>query len=97
MRKYFYVISSVIILSGIVSLFVRGLDPGIDFSGGRTYVIRFDKPVVTEDIASKLSTVFGQLPQVVTYGKQDQVKITTSYRINETGVEDEVDTKLSKD
>jgi SecD/SecF fusion protein len=94
MRKYFYVISSVIILSGIVSLFVRGLDPGIDFSGGRTYVIRFDKPVVTEDIASKLSTVFGQLPQVVTYGKQDQVKITTSYRINETGVEDEVDTKL---
>ena len=94
MRKYFYVISSVIILSGIVSLFVRGLDPGIDFSGGRTYVIRFDKPVVTEDIASKLSTVFGQLPQVVTYGKQEQVKITTSYRINETGVEDEVDTKL---
>jgi SecD/SecF fusion protein len=94
MRKYFYVISSVIILSGIVSLFVRGLDPGIDFSGGRTYVIRFDKPVVTEDIASKLSTAFGQLPQVVTYGKQEQVKITTSYRINETGVEDEVDTKL---
>jgi SecD/SecF fusion protein len=94
MRKYFYVISSVIILSGIVSLFVRGLDPGIDFSGGRTYVIRFDKPVVTEDIASKLSTTFGQLPQVVTYGKQEQVKITTSYRINETGVEDEVDTKL---
>ena len=94
MRKYFYAISSVIILSGIVSLFVRGLDPGIDFSGGRTYVIRFDKPVVTEDIASKLSTVFGQLPQVVTYGKQDQVKITTSYKINETGVEDEVDSKL---
>ena len=94
MRKYFYVISSVIILSGIVSLFVRGLDPGIDFSGGRTYVIRFDKPVVTEDIASKLSTTFGQLPQVVTYGKQEQAKITTSYRINETGVEDEVDTKL---
>ena len=94
MRKYFYAISSVIILSGIVSLFVRGLDPGIDFSGGRTYIIRFDKPVVTEDIASKLSTVFGQLPQVVTYGKQDQVKITTSYKINETGVEDEVDSKL---
>jgi SecD/SecF fusion protein len=94
MRKYFYVISSVIILSGIVSLFVRGLDPGIDFSGGRTYVIRFDKPVVTEEIAAKLAIAFGDLPQVVTYGKQDQVKITTKYKINETGVEDEVDTKL---
>ncbi|MGA2405477.1 MAG: protein translocase subunit SecDF [Bacteroidales bacterium] len=94
MRKYFYAISSVIILSGIVSLFVRGLDPGIDFSGGRTYVIRFDKPVVTEEIAAKLAVAFGDLPQVVTYGKQDQVKITTKYKINETGVEDEVDTKL---
>jgi SecD/SecF fusion protein len=94
MRKYFYAISSVIILSGIISLFVRGLDPGIDFSGGRTYVIRFDKPVVTEEIAAKLAVAFGDLPQVVTYGKQDQVKITTKYKINETGVEDEVDTKL---
>jgi SecD/SecF fusion protein len=93
-RKYFYIVSCVIILSGIVSLFVRGLDPGIDFSGGRTFVIRFDKPVVTEDVAAKLAIAFGDLPQVVTYGKQDQVKITTKYRISETGVEDEVDAKL---
>ena len=93
-RKYFYIISGVIILSGIVSLFVRGLNPGIDFAGGRTFVIRFDNPVITEDIAAKLTTAFGDLPQVVTYGNQKQVKITTKYRINETGVEDEVDTKL---
>jgi SecD/SecF fusion protein len=94
MRKYFYIISGVIITSGIVSLFVRGLNPGIDFAGGRTFVIRFDKPVVTEEIASKLNVAFGDLPEVVTYGKQDQVKITTKYKINENGVEDEVDTKL---
>jgi SecD/SecF fusion protein len=93
-RKYFYIISGVIITSGIISLFVRGLNPGIDFAGGRTFVIRFDKPVVTEEIAAKLNVAFGDLPEVVTYGKQNQVKITTKYKINENGAEDEVDTKL---
>ena len=42
-------------------MFVRGLNPGIDFAGGRTFVIRFDKPVVTEDIAAKLNVAFGEL------------------------------------
>jgi SecD/SecF fusion protein len=94
MRKYFYVASGIILLAGVVSLFVKGLNPGIDFSGGRTYVIRFDKPVITEDIAARLTAPFDALPQVVTYGSDNQVKITTNYRINETGVDDEVDTKL---
>jgi SecD/SecF fusion protein len=93
-RKYFYIVSGIIITSGIVSLFVRGLNPGIDFAGGRTFVIRFEKPVITEDIAAKLNVAFGDLPQVVTFGNQNQVRITTKYRINETGVEDAVDTKL---
>ncbi len=94
MRKYFYFISGGILLAGVVSLFVRGLNPGIDFTGGRTFVIRFDHPVKTEDIAAKLNVAFGELPQVVTFGNIDQVKITTKYKINETGVDDEVDTKL---
>ena len=95
MRKYFYFVSGAILLAGVVSLFVRGLNPGIDFTGGRTYVVQFDKPVVTEEIAAKLNTAsFGELPQVVTFGSEDQVKITTKYRINETGVDDEVETKL---
>ncbi|MCX6253542.1 MAG: protein translocase subunit SecDF [Bacteroidia bacterium] len=94
MRKYFYVFSGIILLAGVVSLFVKGLNPGIDFTGGRTYVIRFDNPVITEDIAARLTASFGELPQVVTYGSENQVKITTKYRINETGVDDEVDTKL---
>jgi len=93
-RKYFYIVSGLIITTGIVSLIVRGLNPGIDFSGGRTFVVAFDKPVVTEDLAAKLTVAFGDLPQVVTFGNQNQVKITTNYRINETGVDDEVDTKL---
>lgn len=94
MRKYFYFISGAILLGGVISLFVRGLNPGIDFTGGRTFVIKFDKPVVTEEIAKQLNVAFGELPQVVTYGSNNKVKITTKYRINETGVDDEVDTKL---
>jgi SecD/SecF fusion protein len=57
-------------------------------------VIQFDNPVKTEEIAAKLNVTFGELPQVVTYGSDNQVKITTKYRINETGVDDEVDTKI---
>ena len=94
MRKYFYIVSGVILLGGVVSLFVRGLNPGIDFTGGRTYVVRFDKPVTTEDISTRLTASFGDMPQVVTFGSENQVKITTKYRINETGVDDEVETKL---
>jgi SecD/SecF fusion protein len=94
MRKYFYIVSGAILLAGVVSLFVRGLNPGIDFTGGRTYVVRFDNPVVTEDIAARLKTSFGELPQVVTFGSDNQVKITTNYKINETGVDDEAETKL---
>jgi SecD/SecF fusion protein len=93
-RKYFYIASGIILLAGTISLFVRGLNPGIDFTGGRTFVVRFDNPVRTEDIARDLNLSFGELPQVVTFGSTDQVKITTKYKINETGVEDEVQTKL---
>lgn len=93
-RKYFYVASGVILLAGTISLFVKGLNPGIDFTGGRTFIVRFDKPVTTEEIAARLQPEFGDLPQVVTFGNVNQVKITTKYKINETGVEDEVDTKL---
>jgi SecD/SecF fusion protein len=94
LRKYFYIISGVILLAGVVSLFIRGLNPGIDFTGGRTFVVRFDKPVVTEQIANDLNASFGELPQVVTFGNQNQIKVTTKYKINETDVDDEVQTKL---
>jgi SecD/SecF fusion protein len=94
MRKIFYGVSLTVTVIGIISLSTRGLNPGIDFAGGRTYVVKFDKPVRTEDIASSLNVVFKDLPMVVTYGGSDQVKITTKYKINETGVEKEVDSLL---
>ena len=94
MRKYFYAASIAVTILGIGSLFVRGLNQGIDFKGGRTFVVRFDQTVRTEDVAKNLIGAFGELPQVVTFGSDNQVKITTKYKIEETGADDEVDTKL---
>jgi len=93
-RKIFYGVSIAITLIGIGSLFVRGLNQGIDFTGGRTYVIRFDQPVKTEDIAKNLAPYFGDAPLVVTFGNDRQVRITTKYKINETGVDNEIETAL---
>ncbi|HZL77069.1 MAG TPA: protein translocase subunit SecDF [Bacteroidales bacterium] len=94
MRKYFYVGSAVILLAGVVSLFVKGLNPGIDFTGGRAFIIQFDKPVVTEEVAKDLNASFGELPQVVTFGSSNQIKVITKYKITETNVDEEVQTKL---
>lgn len=93
-RKIFYAISAAIILISIGSLFIRGLNPGIDFTGGRTYVVRFDEPVKTADVAEALADDFGTAPQVVTFGNENQVRITTKYRINESGADEEVETAL---
>ena len=93
-RKYFYAASILVTLIGIGSLFIRGLNPGIDFSGGRTYVVRFENTVKTEDVAQNLAPYFNGAPQVVTYGNDKQVRITTKYRIDEAGVDDDVETAL---
>lgn len=89
-RKIFYFISGTIVILGIVSLFTRGLNPGIDFSGGRSYVVRFEEPVLTSDVSGALAVVYGESPSVVTFGNENQVKITTKYRINEPEAETEV-------
>ena len=81
MRKYAYVISAVIIIIGIGSLAVRGLNYGVDFSGGRTYVVRFDQPVVLKDIRNALEEGLEQ-PEVKTFGPTSQVKITTNKEID---------------
>jgi SecD/SecF fusion protein len=93
-RKIFYAISLIIIIIGIGSLFVRGLNQGIDFTGGRTYVVRFKNSVSTADVAERLADKFDGPPQVVIFGSDNQVKITTKYKIDETGVDDEIETAL---
>ncbi len=69
-RKLFYVISGAIILVSVVSLSTRGLNYGIDFKGGRTYVVRFDNDVRVDEVAKALTPVFGEAPEVKTYGKR---------------------------
>jgi len=93
-RKYFYAVSIFITVVGIGSLLIRGLNQGIDFTGGRTFVVRFDEPVKTAEVAQNLAGVFDGAPQVVTFGNEKQVRIITKYKINETGVDDEVETAL---
>ncbi len=96
-RKTFYVISSVIILAGIVSMFTRGFDQGIDFTGGRTYTVRFEESVKTEDLANSLKVSFdGVTPNVKTFGADNQVKITTNFMIEDHSatIDDEIENRL---
>jgi SecD/SecF fusion protein len=82
-RKVMYVLSGIIIGIGIISLSIRGLDPSVEFTGGRTYIVRFDHSVVTKGIRSSLAKTFGDAPEVKTFGADNQVKITTKYMIED--------------
>jgi SecD/SecF fusion protein len=98
-RKIAYIISGLIIAAGIVSLTTRGLNYGVDFVGGRTYQVRFDQPVSSSGIEQALSAKFVDAegvnftPNVKIVGDDNQVLITTKYRINESGPEIEKDIK----
>jgi SecD/SecF fusion protein len=83
LRYKMYILSIAVIIPGIISIFVRGLDPGLDFTGGRSYVVRFDEPVKTSEIRESLGKVFKEFPEVKTFGANNQVRITTKYMINE--------------
>ena len=84
-RKKMYAVSAVIILAGLVSMFTKGFTLGVDFKGGWTYVVEFDKAMSQTEIREKLATPFGGAPEVKTYGSDTKYKITTTYLINETG------------
>ncbi len=93
-RKIFYSISGAMIVLSLVSFFVRGFDKGIDFKGGRTYVVRFDKDVRVDDVKNALAPIFNSTPDVKTYGNANQVRITTGYMIEENS--SEVDNKVEE-
>ncbi|MCX6228069.1 MAG: protein translocase subunit SecDF [Bacteroidia bacterium] len=84
-RKFFYYFSGSLILISVLSLTFKGLNYGIDFKGGRTYVVRFDQDVNVESVVQSLSGAFGNAPEVKTYGGNNQVRITTDYKITENG------------
>ncbi|WP_298548211.1 protein translocase subunit SecDF [uncultured Aquimarina sp.] len=93
-RKIAYVISGIIVVGGLISLFTpgQGLDEGVDFVGGRTYTVRFAKDVVPTDVEKDLVAVFGSA-QAKTLGANNQLKITTKYKVDETG--EEVDSEIA--
>jgi len=95
-RKMFYVIAAVAIVICVASFCVRGMSFGIDFTGGRTYVVRFDQAVNAVDVRSDLAKQFDEAPEVKTYGPSNQLKITTKYKISEDGdvVKNEIVEKL---
>jgi len=95
-RKIAYIISGTIILIGIGSLFTNGLNYGVDFKGGRNYLVKFDKTQKADEVAATLKTVYGSSPEVKTFGDPTQLKITTKYRIDEEGqdIDEDVQSKL---
>ncbi|MFT4523540.1 MAG: SecD/SecF fusion protein [Bacteroidia bacterium] len=90
-RKKFYIISSIIILGGMVSLFTKGLSTGVDFRGGWSYVTQIDGASNTEDIRKAIDAEMAKdktheisTVEVKTYGADGMYKITTAYRITDT-------------
>ena len=85
LRKKLYAVSIVVIVIGMISLATKGLNFGVDFSGGRSYIVKFDQDVSTKDIRKSLGKAFnGEEPEVKTIGVgKDRVKITTKYMVGD--------------
>lgn len=82
-RKIAFIISGIVIVLGLASLFTRGLSYGVDFTGGRTYIVRFDQPININEVRSQLEKEFGEASEVKTFGASNQIKITTKYKYND--------------
>jgi len=109
-RKVTYIVSGVLVLIGILGVnphIFGKLNLGIDFSGGRNYIIRFDKSVNTEEVNAALTNVFMEANaalesdetfamNVITIGDNNQVRVSTNYRVNDNGedVDDNIEALL---
>ncbi|MCM0042051.1 MAG: protein translocase subunit SecDF [Algoriphagus sp.] len=82
-RKIAYIASSTIIVIGLGLAVVNGLKLGVDFTGGRSYVVAFNQPMVPSDLKVGLDGEFDGSVEVKTYGSNNVLKVTTSYLINE--------------
>lgn len=94
-KKMAYMISGLAVLIAIAALSTKGLNPGVDFVGGRSYQVKFDQPVDANEIKEKLHGVFGSA-EAKTFGSADQLRITTKYKVEEesTDVDNEVNKML---
>jgi SecD/SecF fusion protein len=95
-RKWSYIISIGVSIICIVFIFTKGFTYGVDFSGGRTYVVRFDTPVTPEDVRAATMDEFGEAAEVKQFGGASQMRITTKYKVSEQSqeVDKEVEAKL---
>jgi SecD/SecF fusion protein len=96
-KKFTYIFSSIVVIVSLISIFfVNGLDQGVDFVGGRTFQVKFEKPVDATVVSDELSAAFGTPVEAKILGDDDQLKITTKYKIKEDGVavDAEVNQKL---
>lgn len=94
-RRMAYMISSIVIVVGIAALSTSGLRLGVDFKGGRSYVVQFDEPMVASEIKTALSSgVFTEDGvEVKTYDASNILKITTSYKVDEESTEADQEVK----
>lgn len=97
-KKWTYIISSTVVIVSIISIFfVNGLDQGVDFVGGRTFQVKFDKAVSPDEIKDALSKpeVFGSADAKI-FGDATQLRITTKYKVEEHGIaaDEEVNKKM---
>ena len=96
-RKYAYILSVVVLIGGIASFF-NGFDEGVEFAGGRSFTVKFDKTVNIEEVRNDLKAVFGEAPIIKTVDTKNQINITTSYKIKDQGnnIDQEVESLLFK-
>ena len=90
-RKMSYIISSVIILVSVVSLFIQGLNLGVEVTDGRTFVVRFDKDVKADQVRTQITEAFDDAEdaanasfEVKQYGDKNQMRIVTQYKHDDT-------------
>ena len=101
-RKFAYITSGIIILAGVISLAFHGLNYGVEFTGGRTFVVRFDQNVSAEQVREALDGAFvgadaaTSSVEVKQYGKENQMRIVTQYKFDDTSeaTTEEVETIL---
>ena len=95
-KKIAYIVSGALIVISIVSIFTKGFTYGVDFTGGRTYVVRFDQPVTAEEVRAAAIAEFDGAVEVKQFGGESQMKITTQYLVEDesTEADAEVESKL---
>ncbi len=91
-RKTFYTISVIAVVISLAFIFTKGFTLGVDFRGGRTYTVSYEKPVDLEEVRKNLDATFNSTTEVKTFGSSNQVRITTTYHIDETS--DEADAEV---